>query len=699
MKIMDGKTFLNNGSNFEEKSELKKVINFELLKVISDEELVENITELVFNKIKSKEIISLEDIQETIIETLLEQKLYKKARKYLYLVEHEHMANHSYFVDSIKLVDDYLSKLDWRVFENSNMSYSMQGLNFFVSSEITKNYWLHKIYPEYIRRAYLDGDIHIHDLGLLSAYCCGWDLYGFLAQGFGGCPTKIESKPPKHFRSALGQIVNFMYTIQGETAGATAFSHFDTLLAPFIYYDNLSYDQVKQALQEFVFNMNVPTRVGFQVPFSNITLDIYNSPYDDQNVIIGGIPQKETYSDFEEERQILVKALFEVMMEGDAKGRVFTFPIPTINITKDFPFESEYLYSLWEATARYGLPYFANFISSDMNPNDIFSMCCRLRMNVKELNIRKGGLFASNPLTGSIGVVTINMPRIGYLAKDDAEYFDLLYEKMVIAKDSLEIKRKYVEYYTELGLYPYCKHYLKGIKAKTGQYWANHFSTIGLIGMNESLLNFMGVSIVDKEGHKFAQKVLDFMLKVCEEFTDETGNLYNLEATPGEGCSHRLALIDKRKYPNIIVANEEDVRTRNAAPYYTNSTHPPVDAFDDIFDLLDHQNDLQTKYTGGTVVHIWMGEHKLEPTVIPKLIKKIFNNYQIPYISFTPTFSICPNHGYIYGEHFECPYCGAECEVYSRIVGYIRAVQNWNPGKKEEFKNRKYYDKSLMRRL
>lgn len=576
---------------------------------------------------------------------------------------------------NLNLVDAYLKQLDWKVNENSNMSYSIQGLNNYIASEISKQYWLNRIYPENIKNAHINGDIHIHDLNIISVYCVGWDLKDLLSEGFTGVKGKVESAPAKHFRTALGQIVNFMYTMQGEAAGAQAFSNFDTLLAPFIRYDNLDYKQVKQAIQEFVFNMNVPTRVGFQTPFTNITMDLtVPSYYAEQPVIIGGELQEATYKEFQKEMDMLNKAFFEIMMDGDNSGRVFTFPIPTYNITKDFDWDNENIRGLWKMAAKYGIPYFSNFINSDMSPEDARSMCCRLRIDNRELEYRGGGLFGSNPLTGSIGVVTINLPKIAEVSKTKVEFLERLAQKMELAKDSLEIKRKLLEDLTDKELYPYTKFYLRDIKARFGVYWKNHFSTIGLIGMNEACLNLFGENIGSLQGKQFALEVMDYMRAKIVKFQKETGNNYNLEATPGEGTSYRLAKLDKDKYP-----------------YYTNSTQLPVNYTDDIFEVLDHQDDLQTKYTGGTVVHIYAGERIQSEETMKNLVKKICNNYHLPYFTFSPTFSTCPNHGYVAGEHYTCPECGASCEVYSRVVGYIRPVQQWNKGKKQEFFDRQEF--------
>ncbi len=634
---------------------------------------------------------TVEEVQDAVELSLYSYGFTQTAKTYILYREQRKRIRDFASGLNIDMVDDYLSQLDWQVNENSNMSYSIQGLNNYIASNISKNYWLNKIYPEEIKNAHQNGDIHIHDLNIISVYCVGWDLKDLLTEGFKGVQGKVSSKPAKHFRTALGQIVNFLYTMQGESAGAQAFSNFDTLLAPFVRYDGLNYQQVKQCLQEFVFNMNVPTRVGFQTPFSNITMDL-NVPsyYADQPVIIGGEYMEETYSQFQNEMDMINKAFFEVMMEGDSSGRVFTFPIPTYNITKDFDWDNKNIEGLWEMSAKYGIPYFSNFINSDMNPEDARSMCCRLRIDNRELEYRGGGLFGSNPLTGSIGVVTMNLPRIAYLAKDKNEFLSLLADRMEIAKNSLEIKRKLLEKLTDNGLYPYTKFYLRDIKSRFGVYWKNHFSTIGLIGMNEACVNLFGKGIETEEGQNFALAVMDFMRDKIKEYQVQTGHNYNLEATPAEGTSYRLAKLDKKNTPMIKCANEKQYE-KGAAPYYSNSTHLPVNYTDDIFELLDLQDELQTKYTGGTVVHIFAGERLHNNETLKNLVKKICKNYRLPYFTFSPTFSVCENHGYIKGEHFTCPDCGSECEVYSRIVGYIRPVQQWNKGKKSEFENRKTF--------
>lgn len=655
-----------------------------------DKKIAKELTAKVLKKIEKRTNISVEEIQDSVEDTLILSKYKKTAKAYIiYRDQHQKMReieNKS----QISLIDKYLEKLDWQVKENSNMAYSLQGLNNYIASEVSKTYWLNKIYPKNIKEAHLSGDLHMHDLNLISVYCVGWDLVDLLTEGFTGVPGKVSSKPAKHFRSALGQIVNFFYTLQGEAAGAQAFSNFDTLLAPFIRHDNLKYNEVKQALQEFVFNVNVPTRVGFQTPFTNITMDLtVPNYYKDTPVIIGGKPQDTTYSDYQKEMDILNKAFLEVMTEGDSTGRVFTFPIPTYNITKDFNWENPVIDNLWEASAKYGIPYFSNFINSDMDPSDARSMCCRLRIDNRQLEYRGGGLFGANPLTGSIGVVTLNMPRIGLQTNTKQEFLDRVKELMDLAKDSLEIKRKHLERLTDANLYPYTKYYLRNVKEGKGRYWVNHFSTIGLIGMNEAMQNLLGKSIADKEGKEFSEEVLTFMRNTLSDYQQETGNNYNLEATPGEGTTYRLALLDRAKFNNAIFANGigKDVKT----PYYTNSTHVPVNYTDDMFELLDLQDELQTKYTGGTVIHLFLGERAPDAKALRSAVKSICKNYRLPYFTFSPSFSICKNHGYLNGEQAVCEKCGEECEIYSRIVGYLRSISQWNDGKRAEFDMRKHY--------
>ena len=663
-----------------------------------DRMLAKSIMKNVVRKLNPT-IPSVEEIQDAVEWELFELKLYKAAKAFiLYRKQHENMRNVKELFSNIDLVDQYLNNDDWRIKESANSSYSLQGMHQHISTIISSQYWLNKIYPEEIAQAHKTGSIHIHDLGYLSVYCVGWDLQELIMVGFRGVPGKVESRPAKHFRTLLGQIVNFFYTMQGEAAGAQAFSNFDTYLAPFIRHDDLSYDEVKQALQEFMFNMNVPTRVGFQTPFTNVTLDLV-VPENMKNlgVIIGGKMQDSVYGDYQYEMDIFNKAFAEVMTEGDANGRIFSFPIPTYNITKNFDWENTARQPIWEMTAKYGIPYFSNFVNSNMSPDDVRSMCCRLRLDTAELKSRGGGLFGANPLTGSIGVVTLNLPRVAYESKTQEELYQKIEKLMVLAKESLEIKRKLIEKLTEDGLYPYSHFYLRNIKLRNGSYWDNHFSTIGLIGMNEALLNFWGVHIATMEGKAKAEKIMDFMRDKLQEFQQETGHIYNLEATPAEGTTYRLAQLDKAQYPDIITANEKQVKENGAAPYYTNSSQLPVGHTDDIFEALELQDNLQTKYTGGTVFHTFVGENQLPPESVKRLVRMVCDNFKLPYFTISPTFSICPEHGYIYGEHKHCPKCEAEgktnvCEVYSRIVGYLRPVDQWNDGKQSEFNDRKLFD-------
>jgi len=652
--------------------------------------LSEKTEQILSRRFKGADIPHVEQVQDIVEEVLILDDLVEAAKAYILYREQRRRVREAVAIvdESSEMVDRYLRELDWQVQENANMTFSLQGLNQYAIKEVSKKYWLNKIYPKAIREAANNEDFHIHDLEILGPYCAGWDLYDLLIRGFGGVSSKIESRPPKHFRAALGQLVNFLFTLQGETAGANAVSNFDTLLAPFIRYDNLNYIQVKQAIQEFLYNCMVPTRVGFQTPFLNVSLDIKVPEfYRKQPVIIGGKPQKETYGEFQEEMNIFIRAFYEGLMEGDAKGRPMTFPIPTVSITKDFEWENPALEPLWEATAKYGVNYFSNFIQSDMKPEDARSMCCRLRLDNRELYKRGGGLFGAAPSTGSIGVVTINMPRIGYLSKTKKEFFDRLGYLMDLSKESLEIKRKALENFMEKGLYPYSRHYLASVKQLRGGYFGNHFATIGLIGMNEALLNFIEETTASERGRKFSLEVLAFMRERLLQYQKETGNLYNLEATPGEGTSHRQAKADREKYPDIITAGSKEV------PYYTNSSHLPVNYTDDLFEALKLQDDLQCQYTGGTVLHLFLGERISMAETAKNLVKKVFENFRLPYITLTPTFSICPNHGYLEGENFECPKCIIKqpCEVYSRIVGYLRPLQQWNFGKKEEFRQRKEY--------
>jgi len=666
-----------------------------------DKELAKRLSDQVVEELKKRfgddGVPTVEEIQDMVEKVLIENGHAKTAKAYiLYRKQHQDLRELAALLSSSDLVEQYLDLADWRVRENANMSYSLQGLNNYLSSTVIAKYWISRVYPPNISDAHFSGDMHIHDLGVLGPYCVGWDLRDLLLSGFGGVPGKIESKPPRHFRTALGQVVNFFYTLQGEAAGAQAFSNFDTYLAPFIRYDGLSGKEVKQALQEFFFNINIPTRVGFQTPFTNVTLDLTVPEFmKDEPVICGGNPTDDTYGEMQEEIDLFNIAFAEVMSEGDAKGRIFTFPIPTYNITKDFDWDSPVSEEIFKVAAKYGTPYFSNFVNSDMSPEDVRSMCCRLRIDNRELRRRGGGFFGANPLTGSIGVVTINMPRIGYLSRDEDDFFERLEELMIIAKDSLEIKRKILERFTDKGLYPYSKHYLRFVKEAYGSYWKNHFSTIGLVGMNEAILNLFGVNIATPEGTEFAVRVLRFMRERLLEFQEETGNMYNLEATPAEGTSYRLARIDKRKYPDIIVANEEYL-SKGVEPFYTNSSQLPVDYTIDLFEALEHQDKLQPLYTGGTVFHIFLGERIYSWKAAADLVRKVAQISRLPYYSLTPTFSICASHGYLTGEKKVCPYCGARCEVYSRIVGYFRPVDQWNDGKQAEFSIRKTFDKSII---
>jgi ribonucleoside-triphosphate reductase len=635
---------------------------------------------------------TVEAIQDIVERVLLDSPFYRSAKAYILYREQHAQLRQMATQANVDLVEHYIGKLDWKVKENSNMSYSLQGLNNYISSDVTTEYWLNRIYPPEIRQAHRAGDMHINDLSLLSVYCVGWDLKDLLRQGFRGVAGKVESAPPRHLRSALGQVVNFFYTLQGEAAGAQALSNFDTLLAPFVRYDGLDYRSVKQALQEFVFNINIPTRVGFQTPFTNITMDLYvPSTLKDHPVIIGGELLDATYAEFQTEMNLINRAFADVMMAGDARGRVFTFPIPTYNITEEFDWDNPDLEPIWKMTGKYGIPYFSNFVNSDMSPDDARSMCCRLRLDNRELWKRGGGLFGANPLTGSIGVVTINLPRIGYQAGDETQFFDLLDRQVGLARDSLVIKRKVLEQFTEKNLYPYTKFYLRDIKAGSGLFWKNHFATIGIVGMNEACLNFLGDDIGSPAGRAFAIRVMDLLREAMADLQEETGDLFNLEATPAEGTSYRLCRLDKKKFPAIRCANEDDYR-KGAAPYYTNSTQLPVNYTDDLFDTLIHQDDLQIKYTGGTVQHLFLGEMVDDCDTVKNLVRKVSGQFRLPYFTLTPTFSVCPSHGYLKGEQPECPECHQATEVYSRIVGYLRPVKQWNDGKQAEYKNRRPFD-------
>ena len=635
------------------------------------------------------DIPGVEELQDVVEEVLLASPHKKTAKAYiLYREQHAQIRAITRQAD-VKIIQRYLERTDWQVKENSNMDYSLQGLNNYIASEISKTYWLNAIYPKEVRRAHESGDLHIHDLNQISTYCVGWDLEDLLQQGFCGVKGKAVSSPAKHFRSALGQIVNFFYTLQGEAAGAQAFSSFDTLLAPFIRYDKLNYVEVKQAIQEFIFNLNVPTRVGFQTPFTNLTMDLYPpSSLTDQPVVVGGRYQPETYGDFQVEMDMLNRAFLDVMSEGDAQGRVFTFPIPTYNITKDFNWEHSNLDLLWRITAKYGIPYFANFVNSDLSPDDARSMCCRLRLDTRELEKKGGGLFGANPLTGSIGVVTLNLAAPAFRATDRNSFFRQLDEQMDIARTSLEVKRKVLEKLSENGLYPYTAYYLRSVKKRFGTYWNNHFSTIGIIGGNEACLNLLGEDIGSAAGSEFAAKILDHLRERLQQFQEKTGNYYNLEATPAEGTGFRLAQLDHHRYPEMKSTLMDDA---GRVPIYTNSTQLPVSYREDIFRVLDQQDPLQKKYTGGTVLHLFLGEAVPDPNSVKEFVKTVCEQYHLPYFTLSPSFSICSTHGYLNGEQHQCPHCGEKAEIYSRVVGYMRPIDQWNQGKRSEFNNRHYF--------
>lgn len=662
-------------ATFSEEKILKAIANAAKAVEESDEteekKLASEVVKRINKKFHPNSIPAVEEIQDVVEEVLIENKKIKIAKAYIiYREQHRQVRDINQATAEEKLMEDYLGRADWRLKENSNMSFSVQGLNNYLASSISARYWLNKLYPENIRLAHVNGDLHIHDLGLLAPYCCGWDLKDLLLRGFGGVSEKIQSKPAKHFRSALGQVVNFFYTLQGEAAGAQAFANFDTYLAPFIRYDGLTYEEVKQGLQEFMFNVNVPTRVGFQTPFTNITLDVTPSKMiGEENVIIGGQIMPEKYKDFQEEMDMFNKAFAEVMIAGDSTGRVFGFPIPTYTIDKDFDWDRECLKPVWEMTSKYGVPYFSNFVNSDMNRDDARSMCCRLRLDNRELRKRGGGLFGANPLTGSLGVVTINLARLGYLSKDKEDFKVRLVKLMDIAKESLTIKRKVIEKFTADGLYPYSMFYLKDIFARFGTYWQNHFNTIGINGMNEASLNLLGKNITEEEGREFAKEILDFMREKLMDYQNETNDLFNLEATPGEGCTYRFAKKDLELYPDIVFANNDAVKNQGADPYYTNSSNIPVGYTDDIFSALDLQDELQTKYTGGTVLHGFLGERIKNSETTKKLVQTIVNNYRLPYFTITPTFSICPKHGYLAGEHKFCPKCDEE-------IGFVGTTED-----------------------
>ncbi len=624
--------------------------------------------------------VTVEHIQDIVEFALMSSNYYITARAFIVYREKRAQARaiQGVAIEVDKTIGEYLNQSDWRVQANANQGYSLGGMILNTAGKLVANYWLNSIYSKAVKSAHMEGDFHIHDLDMFSGYCAGWSLRQLLEEGFNGVPGKVESSPPKHLETAVAQMVNFLGTLQNEWAGAQAFSSFDTYLAPFLKKDNLDYAQVKQGVQQFVFNLNVPSRWGTQTPFTNITLD-WVCPEDmrDRHPIIGGVTQPFTYGECQKEMDVLNRAFIDVMSSGDAKGRIFTFPIPTYNITKDFDWENENAQALFEMTAKYGIPYFQNFINSALNPSDVRSMCCRLQIDLRQLRVRGGGLFGSAEMTGSVGVVTINLPRIGYLSKSKREFFERLERLMNLAKESLELKRKVVTDNIERGLLPFTKRFLHDLH--------NHFATIGLNGMNEACLNFMQKDITTPEGKAFAMEVLEFMKNKLADFQEETGNFYNLEATPAEGTTYRFAKEDQVRLPGIIQSGKPE------SPYYTNSTHLPVNYTQHPLEALDHQNELQAKYTGGTVLHLFLGERIKDWKACRSFVKKVAENYTLPYFTITPTFSICPTHGYLDGEVPKCPTCNIACEVWSRIVGYFRPVDQWNKGKKNEYRDRTPY--------
>ena len=629
--------------------------------------------------------IAVEDIQDSAEVVLIQAGYADVAKEYiLYRKQHENIRKVGETALNYKdTVNNYLNVLDWRVKENSTVTYSVGGLILSNSGAITANYWLSEVYDKEIADAHKSGAMHLHDLSMLTGYCAGWSLKQLIQQGLGGIPGKITSAPARHLSTLCNQMVNFLGIMQNEWAGAQAFSSFDTYLAPFVKVDNLTYEQTKKCIESFVYGVNIPSRWGTQAPFSNITLD-WTVPDDlaEMNAIVGGKEMDFKYKDCKAEMDMINKAFIETMIEGDANGRGFQYPIPTYSITQDFDWsETENNKLLFEMTAKYGTPYFSNYINSDMKPSDIRSMCCRLRLDLRELRKKSGGFFGSGESTGSIGVVTLNIPRLAYLAEDEQDFYKRLTKLMDTACRSLKIKRDVITKLLDAGLYPYTKHYLGT--------FANHFSTIGLVGMNEACLNakWLKKDLTNEVAQQFTKDVLNFMREKLSDYQEKYGDLYNLEATPAESTSFRLAKHDRKYYPDIITASDND-----DAPYYTNSSHLPVSFSSDIFDALDIQDDLQTLYTSGTVFHSFLGERLPDWKAAQKLVRKIAENYRLPYYTMSPTYSVCPVHGYIAGEKYSCPHCGKTTEVYSRITGYYRPVQNWNDGKSQEFKQRKLYD-------
>ena len=686
MKVLkrDGKL-----SNFDI-TKISKAISsaFEALDKRTDASIIDMLALRVtadFEKKIKDDVIDVEDIQDSVEYILIQGGYADVAKAYiLYRKQREKVRNMKSTILNYKdLVDSYVKASDWRVKENSTVTYSIGGLILSNSGAITANYWLSEIYDEEIAKAHRSGDLHIHDLSMLTGYCAGWSLKQLISEGLGGVVGKITSKPAAHLSVLCNQMVNFLGIMQNEWAGAQAFSSFDTYLAPFAKADNLTYSQVKKCIESFIYGVNTPSRWGSQAPFTNITLD-WTVPADlaEMNCIVGGKETDFKYKDCKKEMDMINKAFIEIMIDGDANGRGFQYPIPTYSITKDFDWsENENNKLLFEMTSKYGTPYFSNYINSDMEPSDVRSMCCRLRLDLRELRRKSGGFFGSGESTGSVGVVTINLPRIAYLAKDETDFYNRLDRLMDISARSLKVKRDVITKLLEEGLYPYTKHYLGTFN--------NHFSTIGLIGMNEAGLNakWLKKDLTHLKTQKFAEEVLNHMRNRLVTYQEEYGDLYNLEATPAESTTYRLAKHDKELYPDIITASSNDER-----PYYTNSSHLPVGYTDDIFEALDVQDNLQTLYTSGTVFHAFLGEKLPDYKASMSLVRKIAENYKLPYYTISPTYSICPEHGYINGEEYECPVCGAKTEVWSRITGYYRPVQNWNEGKSQEFSERKEYD-------
>lgn len=652
----------------------------------TDYDLARDLSDAVMEKVNERftEPVDIEDIQDTVEKVLIESGKAQTAKRYI-LYRHqrtEARKKNSLIGATIDLMNNYLEDKDWQVKENANSSEkSVMALYNYTREEFVKLYWLNELYPVEVANAHESGEIHIHDLGFLGPYCSGWDLGQLIRDGLVG--PKQSSAPAKHLSTLLGQVANSIFATQLENAGAQAFSSFDTYLAPFVHYDKLEYAELKRLMKSFIFEVNMPMRIGGQSPFSNVTFDLTcPSTLSGLPVVIGGKMLDTTYGDFQKEMDMVNRAFVEAMTEGDAEGRLFTFPIPTLNVDEAFPWESETV-GLWmDLTVKFGVPYFANFVNSDLSPEDARSMCCRLRLDNRELRKRGGGLFGSNPLTGSTGVVTLNLPRIGYKARTEEQFFKLLDRSLDIAVESLEMKRKYLETWTEQGLYPYCRHYLRHIKEGTGSYWTNHFSTIGLVGMNEAIMNFMNKDITSEKGQAFSLQIMDYLRDKMSDVQEETGNLYNLEATPAESTAYRLALKDRKLYPEIMAQGTEET------PYYTNSSQLPADYTSDIFEVLDLQDELQSKYTGGTVLHLYTADKIEDKTAVSTLISRIFKRYELPYVSYTPTFSHCSNHGYFKGELWECPECAQPLDVYSRVVGYYRPVQRYNKGKVREFEDR-----------